>query len=273
MEAYARVSSVKMKRSIIVALFAVLFLISVLSKCADAESESSEEDESSVVETESGRVRGRKNYTLFEKKAFYAFKGIPYAQAPIDELRFKVNQKMHFSQNFVPLLSFWFCDFQPPRKPVPWLDIYNAFEFGSECIQSQLFTNLIVGKENCLFLNVYVPIEAFSPSETSNKLAVMFYIHGGGYVTGSGDMYGPDFLIERNVILVRSLYRLISGGEMRQHESPFLVHLQLGHVQLSLGTVWIPYAEHARLFRQYGFERSTIGTEMGEQEHRAVWRR
>lgn len=82
-----------MKRSIISTLFAILFAISVFSKPADAESESSEDssEESSVVETESGRVRGRKNYTLFESKGFYAFKGIPYGRAAVDELRFKVN--------------------------------------------------------------------------------------------------------------------------------------------------------------------------------------
>lgn len=91
---------------------------------------------------------------------------------------------------------------------MPWLDIYNAFEFGNECIQTQFLTNLIVGDENCLFLNVYVPIEAFSPTKgtTNNKLAVMFYIHGGGYVMGSGNAYGPDFLLEQNVILVRSQF-------------------------------------------------------------------
>lgn len=80
-----------MKRAIISILFAILFVISVLSRPADAESDSTEEDESSVVETESGRVRGRKNYTLFESKGFYAFKGIPYGRAPVEELRFKVN--------------------------------------------------------------------------------------------------------------------------------------------------------------------------------------
>lgn len=89
---------------------------------------------------------------------------------------------------------------------MPWLHIYNAYEFGNECIQKQLFTTIITGEENCLFLNVYVPIEAFSPTQNAqNKLAVMFYIHGGGYSTGSGNMYGPDFLIEQNVILVRRI--------------------------------------------------------------------
>lgn len=108
----ARINSVKMKCSIKTILFAILFVISVLSKPIDAEKESSsesssEEDESSVVETESGRVRGRKNYTLYESKAFYAFKGIPYARAPVEELRFKVNWHAP-STNCGPLLSLSF---------------------------------------------------------------------------------------------------------------------------------------------------------------------
>lgn len=79
----------------------------MLSSPVNTESGSSEEDESSVVETESGRVRGRKNYTLFESRAFYAFKGIPYARAPVEELRFKVNE--HASPtNCWPLLSLTF---------------------------------------------------------------------------------------------------------------------------------------------------------------------
>lgn len=50
---------------------------------------------------------------------------------------------------------------------------------------------------------MYVPIEEFSPTQSPSKLAVMFYIHGGSYVIGSGNAYGPDFLLEQNVILVR----------------------------------------------------------------------
>lgn len=82
----------EMKRLIISTLCTILFMIVILSARANGDGESSEEaeNESSIVETESGRVRGKKNYTLIDSKAFYAFKGIPYARAPVDELRFKV---------------------------------------------------------------------------------------------------------------------------------------------------------------------------------------
>lgn len=47
-------------------------------------------DDSPVVYTEYGGLRGRKQFTLFENKAYFAFKGIPYAKPPLAELRFKV---------------------------------------------------------------------------------------------------------------------------------------------------------------------------------------
>lgn len=44
----------------------------------------------------------------------------------------------------------------------------------------------------------------------NEKLAVLFFIHGGGYVEGSSndDWYGPDFIIEKRTILVTINYRL-----------------------------------------------------------------
>lgn len=46
--------------------------------------------------------------------------------------------------------------------------------------------------------------------KSNEKLAVMVFIHGGGYAIGSGNenLHGPDFLIEQNVILVTVNYRL-----------------------------------------------------------------
>lgn len=47
-------------------------------------------DENPVVYTEYGSVRGQQQFTLFQKKSYYAFKGIPYAKPPLAGLRFKV---------------------------------------------------------------------------------------------------------------------------------------------------------------------------------------
>lgn len=51
-----------------------------------------------TIETSHGPVRGKQNRTLFEKKSFYSFRGIPFAKPPIGELRFKVEIEslLHF---------------------------------------------------------------------------------------------------------------------------------------------------------------------------------
>lgn len=44
-----------------------------------------------IVKIESGQIRGFKRFTIIEEKPYYSFRGIPFAQTPIDELRFKVS--------------------------------------------------------------------------------------------------------------------------------------------------------------------------------------
>lgn len=48
-----------------------------------------------LVNTVNGSVRGQKYTTIFEKKIYFAFRGIPYAKPPINALRFKVRTKDH----------------------------------------------------------------------------------------------------------------------------------------------------------------------------------
>ena len=79
----------------------------------------------------------------------------------------------------------------------------NATQFGHVCIQSTSKKE-IIGDEDCLYLNVYTPNTKPAADE---KYAVMVFIHGGGFFEGSGndDLFGPDFLINQNVILVSIL--------------------------------------------------------------------
>lgn len=58
-------------------------------------------DKYKIVETDSGPIRGVRNTTLLNGAIFYAFKGIPYAKAPIGDLRFKVITKIFYSDNFI----------------------------------------------------------------------------------------------------------------------------------------------------------------------------
>lgn len=59
----------------------------------------------------------------------------------------------------------------------------------------------MLGSEDCLYINVYVPGDCKSIN-SNNQLPVMLKMHGGGFIVGSSRFYYPDFLIETNVILV-----------------------------------------------------------------------
>ncbi|XP_013141726.1 PREDICTED: esterase FE4-like [Papilio polytes] len=119
---------------------------------------------------------------------FYSFRGIPYAEPPLGDLRFK-----------------------PPQPKKAWDGVRDAKEFGSVYYQIN-FHELDAGpsgSEDCLFLNVYTP-----DIKPERALPVMFYIHGGGLVGGSGndDMYGPEFLIRHGIVFVTFNYRLSALG-------------------------------------------------------------
>lgn len=63
----------------------------VASRHAVGSNEVENDDEFCTIETENGRVHGKQNRTLLEKKPFYSFRGISFAKPPLGHLRFKVN--------------------------------------------------------------------------------------------------------------------------------------------------------------------------------------
>ncbi|XP_045506360.1 juvenile hormone esterase-like [Colias croceus] len=117
-------------------------------------------------------------------KPYFSFKGIPYAEPPIGDLRFKA-----------------------PKPKQPWTGVRQAKEHGPICFQYNVFSRPPVntGEEDCLYLNVYTPY-----IQPQKYLPVLVFIHGGAFMSGSGnqDFYGPEFLIRHDVILVTINYRL-----------------------------------------------------------------
>ncbi|CAG7830460.1 unnamed protein product [Allacma fusca] len=106
-----------------------------------------------------------------------------------------------------------------PPVPFPeWEGIRDATSFGHRCLQVDVFLEIEIGSENCLFLNVYSPKvkneakQYLEPSPPSSLLPVIFYIHGGKYLCGSGQDYGPHYFMDEDVVLVTINYRLASLG-------------------------------------------------------------
>uniref|UniRef100_A0A2A4J7A4 Carboxylic ester hydrolase n=1 Tax=Heliothis virescens TaxID=7102 RepID=A0A2A4J7A4_HELVI len=96
--------------------------------------------------------------------------------------------------------------FKAPLLPPKWNGVFKAVDGNSRCAQS--VGRLVVGTEDCLKINVYVP------AQTRKPLPVMVYIHGGAFIVGDGGktIIGPDFLVKRDVILVSFNYRLGALG-------------------------------------------------------------
>ncbi|KAK5650357.1 hypothetical protein RI129_001386 [Pyrocoelia pectoralis] len=135
-----------------------------------------------VVKIKSGMtIVGRINQTVEEHKTYYTFRAIPFALPPIGELRFK----------------------PPVALSSDLMDqIVNASEDSSTCFED-IST---VGSEDCLYLNVYTP----QFQKSSSLRPVMFWIYGGAFINGDDrySSFGPDFLIDQDVIVVTTNYRL-----------------------------------------------------------------
>ncbi|CAH2074948.1 unnamed protein product, partial [Iphiclides podalirius] len=135
-----------------------------------------------IVTVREGKLRGAVG-TLLDGSSYYSFKGIPYAQAPLGEARFRA-----------------------PLPPKPWQGIRDAIEHGPICTQYDLsISKLIEGSEECLFVNVYT-----KTLDRNAKTPVMVFIHGGSYSYNSGnsETFSPDLLLRHDVVLVTMNYRL-----------------------------------------------------------------
>lgn len=143
----------------------------------------SQDDARPMVKVNAGRVIG-KYMTTRNGNKISAYMGIRYAEPPIGNLRF-----------------------MPPTPTKPLAGNWEASKFGSICPQENLLspTQSFEGEEDCLFLNVFTP----QLNETKTKShAIMLYIHGGAYLCGSANMYGPDYILDEDVVLVTINYRI-----------------------------------------------------------------
>lgn len=83
----------------------------------------------------------------------------------------------------------------------PWIDAFDAFDYASDCTQINFQTNEIFGTEDCLYLNVFAPVDAVEQGVDGN-FSVLVYIMGEAFQSGSAQHVGPDFLIEKDLIVV-----------------------------------------------------------------------
>jgi para-nitrobenzyl esterase len=97
---------------------------------------------------------------------------------------------------------------QVPQPAARWRTPRDASQFANHCPQLASPFGVASTTEDCLYLNVYVPRGGsfFKP--------VMVFIHGGAFLAGESDDYGPRRLLGRDVVVVTINYRLGALGFM-----------------------------------------------------------
>lgn len=129
------------------------------------------------VNTPCGEIIG------LQREGYQEFRGIPYAEQPIGVARFKA-----------------------PEPLLPFDEPFKADRFGDSAPQDKIpLFGITQTSEDCLYLNVW------TPGCDDRKRPVMVWIHGGGFLTGSGSQLiynGRNLAVNGDVVVVSINYRL-----------------------------------------------------------------
>lgn len=132
-----------------------------------------------AVPTTKGTIVGKRDIALTR------FLGIPFAQPPVGNLRWA-----------------------DPQPVAPWDGEFHAYHKGNACTQYGTGLPAFFPSEDCLTLNIWVP-------NTPGPHPVMFWVHGGGQMSGASNELqydGSALARKQNVMVVSTNYRLLTSG-------------------------------------------------------------
>ena len=136
-----------------------------------------------TVTIDSGEIEGVASGDL------HWFKGVPFAAPPVGDLRWR-----------------------EPQPVQPWTGVLETKAFVHDCMQAAADFEPIqtTPSEDCLYLNVWQPAYA----DAGDKLPVMVWIHGGGYVGGGTSIawYDGSAFARQGIVVVSMNYRLSRLG-------------------------------------------------------------
>ncbi len=161
------------------------------------------------VEITHGKIRG------IRTEGVNIYKGIPYAGRVSGDRRFR-----------------------RPAPLEPWTGVRDALQLGAQAMQSG-GRGTPAPAEDCLFLNVW------TPANDNKKRPVMFYNHGGGFVSGSGGSGGQDgsnLARNFNVVVVETNHRLGLLGFLYLDEiagPDYAGSGNMGMLDITAGLKWV----------------------------------
>jgi para-nitrobenzyl esterase len=175
------------------------------------------------VKTTDGLLQG----TPGKDASVTAFRGVHYAAAPIGNLRWRGPQAIQF-----------------------WAGVRHADKFGNICMQNPLKAGSFYQvefyespepmSEDCLYLNLWT-----AASSAAEKRPVMVWLHGGGFVEGSGSLpsFNGENLALKGVVIVTINYRLGVFGFLAHpelaKESPFHASGNYGMLDQLAALRWV----------------------------------
>lgn len=168
------------------------------------------------VKTANGTVEG-----TVEASGVRSFKGIPFAQPPVGDLRWK-----------------------EPQPVKNWAGVRPATKFGPRAMQRAVFGDMNFRSdgmsEDCLYLNVWTPAQS-----ANEKLPVLVYFYGGGFIAGDGSepRYDGESMARKGIVALTVNYRLGPFGFMTHpeltKESPNRASGNYGLLDQSAALRWV----------------------------------
>src|SRR5229473_430074 len=185
-----------------------VFALAILSAAACA---------ADTVKTTNGILEG----TVNPVTGIHMFKGVPFAQPQVGDLRWKEPQ---------------------PREN--WAGVRKADQFGPRCPQRPVFGDMNFRSngmsEDCLYLNIWTPAKS-----ANAKLPVLVYFYGGGFIAGDGSepRYDGESLATKGIVTVTLNYRLdvfgfFSHPELTK-ESPHHASGNYGLLDQHAALLWV----------------------------------
>lgn len=160
------------------ARWAALFLSTLLVACGKPAVE---------IQTPLGPIRG------FTEAGSETYLGIPYARPPVGDLRWR-----------------------SPQPVAPWREPLDATGLSPSCPQFAPPFNMLMGEEDCLYLNVWAPVQ-----KPAQPMPVMVWIHGGGFTAGKAAYTpadGQKLAVQTGTVVVAMNYRLGVFGFLADRE-------------------------------------------------------
>ncbi len=189
----------------------IVLLASILFACQLANAQITK------TKVANGELEGTANAVT----AVSSFKGIPFAAPPVGDLRWK-----------------------EPQPVKDWTGIRKADHFGNNAMQKKPFGDMGFRSsgmsEDCLYLNVWTPAKS-----SKEKLPVLVYFFGGGYVAGDGSesRYDGESMAAKGIVAVTVNYRLGVFGFMAHPElsaeSPHHASGNYGLLDQNAGLRWV----------------------------------